>query len=258
MVARSSRDVTVERLVGHASLLHDASVGRADHGEPEAATVLQWGGDVLIAEATLLDRNAPSAGSVRSFLRSAEGMIQRIPAGDDAAVTAAELVARTRIRIRDAADPGMQRELGRSWSSLDHLEGFTAPTHGDLQQAADARLGSLPPASFVAARRTQARESMRAAQHHRIGGRTSEAIAGVYESDLAALEASLVESAVAVGDPLLLTVTIRWAIVTKAIGSIATLPDSVVGAAQRIRAAIAESLGPADGARTAAGFIPLA
>lgn len=98
---------------------------------------------------------------------------------------------------------------------------------------------------------------MDTARHHRIAGRTAEAIQSVYESDLAVLDAALVESAVAVDDPRMLTVTIRWELVSFAIRSIRALPDSVTGAAHAIRRAIGEALGPADGVRVVREFLPV-
>lgn len=244
-------------LAASSEVLHQASIRRAENSDAIQATVLQWGADLYVAEGTLRERTAAGAASDRAFLRAADSMVQRMADDPAPASTAADLLRQARSHLRAAADPGTQREIGRSWSTLDHLAGLAAPGHADLVQAADRRLGGVSPAVFSASRRARARAAMDAAQHHRIGGRTAAGIESAYESDLAVLDGALVDSAVAVGDPLLLSVTIRWELASTAISVIPALPGSVVAAAQRIRRAIVEALGPADGARVAAAFLPL-
>lgn len=257
MADTSTTESTCTRLRSNARVLQQASVNHASAGRGAEAVVTQWGSDISLAECVLIERTSAQAVSDRALLRAVDGLIQRIDTDPEQAPTGADLLTRARRSLRNAADPGIQRELGHVWTSLDHLASLAAPQHADLEAAASGRLGGMSPAAFVAARRTQAREAMAAAQNHRIANRSAEGIQSAYESDLAALEAALVESAVAVGDPLLMSVTIRWELASQAIREIPGLPDSVVGAAQRIRSAVADALGPADGVRVLGSLLPL-
>jgi len=248
-------NATRDRLLSDAAVLWTAASAAAERGEAVAAVSLAWGADVRTAEAALVNRQVAS--SSRGFLQAASAVVQRLVGRDDPGGTAADLVAHARDVLREAADPGLQRELAREWPKVDVLGTLPAPLRPDFEDAARSRLGALTPSAFVAARMAQARTAMDAAQHHRIAGRTPEAIQSGYESDLAVLEAYLVESAMAVGDPLLLTVRIRWELAARAISAIPGLPDAPVAAAERIRQAVVRALGPADGERLAHVFLPL-
>ena len=129
-------------------------------------------------------------------------------------------------------------------------------TGDDISAAASARLLGLRPAEFVSRRRSEAAAAMLEAQAHRVRGETSEAIQSAYQSDFTALEAYLVDSAVAVGDDDLLTVTIRWDLAVQSVSEVPGLPDDFSRAVGVIRSAIVAGIGEADGRRLIESLVP--
>jgi len=252
---RVSTDATQDRLLSDAATLWAAASSAAERGEAVNAVTLAWGSDIRTAEAVMVERQKSS--SSRGFLQAASVIVQRLGEQAQSHGSAADLVALAREHLWEAAEPGLQRELSREWQQTTMLADLPAPRHKDFEAAARSRLGSMTPSAFVVARMAQARAAMEAAQHHRIAGSTPEAIQSSYESDLAVLEAYLVESAIAVGDPLLLTVRIRWELAARAISEIPGLPSAPVAAAERIRHSVGQALGPADGERLAHVLLPL-
>ena len=90
---------------------------------------------------------------------------------------------------------------------------------------------------------------MTAALGAEASGETATAIEMAYASDLYALEGYLVESAIALGDTFLMTVTIRWELITEAIAMMADLPQEFAPAIEAIRAAVAAAVGEAESSR---------
>jgi hypothetical protein len=72
-----------------------------------------------------------------------------------------------------------------------------------------------------------------------------------------ALEAYLVESAVAAGDALLLTVTIRWELAVVALAGMAGLPEGFLAAVAAIRDVLGRSMVDADADRWRSALIPV-
>lgn len=70
-----------------------------------------------------------------------------------------------------------------------------------------------------------------------------------YAADLYALEAHLVESAVALGDQYLMSVHVRWELVSEAVAMTGELPQDFIPAVHAIRAAIGGAIGEADAKR---------
>lgn len=104
---------------------------------------------------------------------------------------------------------------------------------------------------------------MQRAQGLRVRGDTAGALQESYEADLLALEAYLLESAVAAGDSGLLTVSIRWELAIAAITRVDALPADFTRAVMRMREAMCSGLAESDGRRcltslTAVGSAPVA
>ncbi len=101
-------------------------------------------------------------------------------------------------------------DLSQRWPDIEYLAAVLAPSADEIEMSVAERLGGLTAEEFVAARRAAAAATMLEAQARRVKGSIPEAIQSAYESDFLALEAYLVESAVAAGDTQILTVTCRW------------------------------------------------
>lgn len=194
----------------------------------------------------------------RQFFRVAEALVSGLQVHDAVAghASAATQVETSRRALLEACDPDLRDGMRASWSDIGYLTTLAAPTMSDLEEAVARRLDGSSPESFVTQRRREAAESMASAQALRIKGEGVPAIQAAYDSDLSALEAYLVESAVAAGDPHLLTVTVRWELAIHALSSLPGLPEGFITAVGRIRDTLAASLGDADGARLRASLQP--
>ncbi|MCH1448117.1 MAG: hypothetical protein L7U42_05385, partial [Candidatus Nanopelagicales bacterium] len=124
-----------------------------------------------------------------------------------------------------------------------------APSDKDLLDSVRGRTGGLEIEAFITHRRQESVESMTAALGAEASGETATAIEMAYASDLHALEGYLVESAIALGDTYLMTVTIRWELITEAIAMMADLPQEFAPAVEAIRAAVAAAVGEAEWSR---------
>ena len=98
---------------------------------------------------------------------------------------------------------------------------------------------------------------MLAAQTCWVRGETPAAIQLAYEADFKALEAYLVDSAMAAGDADLFTVTMRWDLADQAVGTLPGLPADFSAAVTAIRGVLSVGLGEADGQRLIEVFPPV-
>lgn len=247
------------RCLANAQTLGNAAQRRASEHDPVGALADAWGADVYTLQAMLWERIIAAASAPqRQFFRVAEAIIAglRSPLGDgDPPHTLGMCIVKARERMATSFDDELAVEMARRWPDIGYLD--TVPVVGDEEIAAavQARLLGLSPTEFVARRRTEAAAAMLEAQAHRVRGDTSAAIQAAYQGDFTALDAYLVESAVAAGDDALLSVTIRWDLAVQAVRELPGLPDDFSGAVAVIRGAIAVGIGEADGRRLVASLV---
>jgi hypothetical protein len=154
-------------------------------------------------------------------------------------------------------DAGTRAEIGEQWPDPAYLSAVPVPTVDDLVAAASIRLQGLGVAGFVTTRREEAQAAMAEAQALRVRGATAAAVQAAYDADMLAFEAYLVESAVAAGDALLLTVTIRWELAVVALAGMAGLPEGFLAAVAAIRDVLGRSMVDADADRWRSALIPV-
>ncbi len=167
------------------------------------------------------------------------------------------MVARARERMATAFDESLTAEMAGRWPDISYLEVERAVTAEEVAAAAAERLQGMSPQAFAAMRRSEAGAAMLLAQTHRVRGDTSAAIQLAYEADFKGLEAYLVDSAAAVGDSDLLTVTMRWDLAVQAMSELPGLPDDFSAAVAAIRGVLSAGLGEADGGRLAQALVPV-
>ena len=253
MADRASAEEFYSRCLSNASIL-DASARRfAQHGDAVSALATAWGADVYAAQAVVWERILVAAVTPqRQFFRVAGALITGLTSSAPAQgnqPTVQEVLECSRQGLLSACDPDLRDGVRAAWSDHGHLSTLIAPDAAALAESARVRLGGLTPEAFIAHRRAEAAEAMGRAQALRIKGESVAAIEAAYDSDFRALEAYLVESAVAAGDGHLLTVTVRWELAACAVAALPGLPDGFLAAVGRIRDAIATGLGDADGSR---------
>jgi hypothetical protein len=240
-------------LVAAAEVLSQASVGQASQGRSIDALALGWGADVSLVQALVWERimvasSAPRrryfrvAGSVTEAMRSPTVVL--VDGGSCEAV----LVA-ARHAMFNAFDSVLTRELVEALPDLAYLEALEAPTREALGEHVYRRLAGLPVDDFVRQRRGAADRTLLEAQAHRMRGDVAQSIQRAYASTFQSLEAYLVETAQAVGDEALFTVTTRWTLATQAMTATPGLPSQFDEALFAIRSTIAQALGSADGTR---------
>lgn len=213
MADKASAEEVYSRCLGNASILDAAARRFADSADAASAVACAWGADVYAAQAVLWERIMIAASSPqRQFFRVADALVSGLqvsePSGGQS--SAATQVETSRRALLEACDPDLRDGMRASWSDIGYLAGVPATTASDLEDSVARRLGGRSPEAFVTQRRLEATESMATAQALRIKGEGVPAIQAAYDGDLSALEAYLVESAVAAGDTHLLTVTVRW------------------------------------------------
>jgi hypothetical protein len=248
------------RCLANAQVLEDVARRRTDEGDAVGALADAWGADVNMLQAVMWERIIAAASAPqRQFFRVAEAIVAglRSPLGEtDPPATLGRCIARARERMAVTFDDELAREMSRRWPDIAYLE--AVPAVGEEQVAAfvHARLLGLSPTEFVSRRRGEAAAGMLEAQTHRVRGDTAQAIQAAYQADFTALDAYLVESALAAGDDALLTVTIRWDLAVQAVSELPGLPDDFSGAIAVIRATIAAGIGEADGRRLVESLVP--
>lgn len=252
MADKASAEEVYSRCLGNATILDAAARRFADASDAASAVACAWGADVFAAQAVLWERIMIAASSPqRQFFRVADALVSglQVHDADTGQQSAATQVETSRRALLEACDPDLRDGMRASWSDVGYLVAVGAPTVSDLEDSVARRLGGRSPEAFVTQRRQEAAESMATAQALRIKGEGTPAIQAAYDSDLSALEAYLVESAVAASDTHLLTVTVRWELAIHALSSLPGLPEGFLTAVGRIRDTLAASLGDADGGR---------
>jgi hypothetical protein len=247
-------------LLASTQTLQRASIRLAAHGDVVPAVSCCLGSDIAALESVIWERlNIAPRAPQRQFFEAAEavgaGLWGAVDEDPHAVVTAADLVSSLRLAMTEALDAPLADEVVQRWTNVGHLGDLAAPSRGDFGEAARERLGGLTPAQYVQSYRAEATSMMREAQVLRVRGETEPAIQEAYASDVKALEAYLVDSAVAAGDHALITVFIRWELAIDAIAQLDQLPSDFPDAVVAIRQALTAGLGEADGARLMTMFI---
>lgn len=252
------------RCLANAQVLEDAARRRVEEGDAVGALADAWGADVNMLQAVMWERIIAAARAPqRQFFQVAEAIVSGLHSPlaelDDAAqaATLGRCVAYVRERMSTAFDDDLAREMARRWPDIAYLEAVPSVSAEDVAAAVSARLLGLSPSDFVSRRRSEAAAAMLEAQTHRVRGEIPEAIQSAYQGDFTALEAYLVDSAVAAGDRDLLTVTIRWDLAVHAVSEVAGLPDDFSRAVSVIRTAIVSGVGEADGRRLIESLVPV-
>lgn len=248
------------RCLANAQALESAARQRAAEGDAVGALADAWGADVNMLQAVMWERIIAAARAPqRQFFQVAEAIVSGLRSpleAPDGATTLGRSIAHARERMATAFDDELAREMARRWPDITYLEAVPSVTADDVAAAVSARLLGLSAEEFVSRRRSDAAAAMLEAQTHRVRGETSEAIQCAYQGDFTALEAYLVDSAVAAGDHDLLTVTVRWDLAVQAVSDVPGLPDDFSQAISLIRTAIVSGIGEADGRRLIESLVP--
>lgn len=253
MAARATAEEFYSRCLGNVSVLTDAARRFADDGDAVGALAAAWGADTYALQAVVWERIlVASSYPQRQFFRVAQALVGALAAAlpaDHEPTSASDALAATRAGMLDACEPSLRAEVQAVWADASYLDALPAPTTEDLVGSVAARTGGLGPEVFAMQRRKESSEAMAGAQAVRVKGDTVAAIQSAYEADLLALEAYLIDSALALSDNALFTVTVRWELATAAVAALPGLPEGFVAAVTRIREALAAGLGDAEGAR---------
>jgi hypothetical protein len=256
---RSSPEEFYSRCMSNALLLEGTAHRYAVREDAVRAVSAAWGADVFSTQAVIWERIlVASRAPQRRFFEVAAQLIaglSLVPALLAETATAYDVVRAARNGLLRACEPDLRRSLEAAWSDIEYLDVLPAPTQEAVDRSAVERLEGMSSARYVVLKRGEAQETMGAAQAKRIRGETGAAVDQAYASDVLALEAYLVESAVAAGDNALVTVTIRWELATHSVARLSGLPDDFVAAVTCIRDALWSGLGDADGDRLIASLI---
>jgi hypothetical protein len=261
-VDKGTAEEFFSRLLTNAQVLHEASVRAVEEGDLVTALACTIGSDAATLESRVWERlNIAPRSPQRQFFQaiatvasSVDGLADMKP---EDLLSADRFVQGVRVRMLEAFDDALAADVADHWGSLAHLSGLPMLSGRDMEGARAQRLEDLTPAEFIKARRTASGKAMLNAQSFRVRGAIPDAIQAAYESDFLAMEAYLVESALAVGDGMLFTSVTRRILVTQALGDIAGLPSDFTDAVAAIRDAMADGLGEADGVRLRAALIDL-
>lgn len=254
MAAGGTAEEFYSRCQSHAAVLDAAARAFAAHGETVDAVACAWGADLAGAQAVLWERIVVGSRTpVRRYYQAGEAVTRALAQHtvEDAEypdTSAEHAVAGARRRYLRAFDERLSREIETRLPSLAYLSGIVAPTESLIAQSVSRRLLGLPASAFVESRLADAAAAM-AAAHERAADDVEMAIRHAYDSDAWSLSAYLVESALAVGDEALLTVTTRWELVNAGLESLTSLPADFAAAVAVLRATVDAALGEADGAR---------
>lgn len=225
------------------------------------AIAAAWGSDVYAVQAVLWERIlVASPVPQRQFFRVADALFDGLQAAASASgdqSTCRTVIRSARESLLAACDPDLRDAIEASWPDLSYMGILPAPSPDDLAAAVLQRTGGLPPEEFVDRRRREAAEAMTEAQALRVRGDAVGAIQQAYDSDFLALEAYLVESALAAGDPYLLSVVVRWELCAASVAQLPGLPEGFVSAVSRIRDALGTPLAEADAGRLRASLVPV-
>jgi hypothetical protein len=249
------------RLLATAHTLDRSARQHANRGDSVSAVAAAWGADVTSIQAVLWERILiASRAPQRQYFQAAASLSRALAALDESSAsgaTAEAVLKHARERLSAEFDDSLRREVDAQLPEITYLAMLAAPTTQDMQDAVDARIDDHTPAEFVAERRRAAIDAMLRAQSDRIKRDIPAAIRSAYDSDFSILEGYLVESALAVGDKYLLTVTIRADLVTGAITELTGLPEDFAKAVSTLRDAMTSALNEADGERLRSLLLPL-
>ena len=248
------------RYQANVAILSAAMKRRAAEGDAVGAVILARGADVSAVEAVVWEHSTVLARyPKRKFFQMSEQLVTDIGpgvVGETQAETAEAAVEQARFAILTAVDPSLRHTLADSWIDISVLRTLPAPSHDELLGAVRDRTGGMEVKEFIAHRRRESGDAMASALAAEASGQTVEAIEMAYAADLYALEAYLVESAVALGDQHLMSVHVRWELVSEAVAMTGELPQDFIPAVRAIRAAIGGAIGEADAKRLEGNLQP--
>lgn len=241
--------------LANAGVLERAARARVAAGDAVGAVALSWAADVEVFQAVVWERVVVVAGATpRHFFEAAE---RAVAVSGEWSADAEGLVRASRAALVARLDTSLAREIAQRWPDSAYLAALEAPSADEFTLAAARRLEGQTPDDFVQRRRVQGMAQMQQALEQRVRGNTREAIRLAYSGDCLFLEAYLVQSALAAGDPALMTVTSRWELSTQSVASLASLPGDFTSAVSAIRAALAMPLGDMDGQRLLESLPPV-
>ncbi|MDD2857399.1 MAG: hypothetical protein PHU75_01870 [Candidatus Nanopelagicales bacterium] len=253
-----SAEAVYAQCLRHARIHERASRREAQEGRALQALVFAWGADISLIQTSLFERvviarRAP----IRVYFTEAEALVRALGgvevdhAGD---ASAADLQLRIREQLFNALPLGAAVDITGRFPDVTYLAGLRAPTAHELSTCGHDRLEGAKPEDFAAARHHESDALMVSALSVGARGESRLAIEQAYASDFRALEAYLVDSALAVGDRALLTVELRWELVRCAMADVPGLPAELLPAVAVIREAMCAGLGEPDCVRLLAGL----
>lgn len=249
------------RCLGNARIMDAAARQHANAGDAVDAVFCAWAGDVAIIEATVWERVVVTSSTpLQRFFGTAQALTSAIAqsAGPvDVDTTAEQLLVSIRVGALAVFDGELAASVAERWSDVGYLATLPAPTFESIASSVATRLEGKSSRAYIEDRRLRSRERLLAAQELRVRGDVHAAITAAFEADFLALEAYLVESAVAASDTALATVASRYALASEAVADIPALPNDFARAVTAIRTALTTSLGEADGRRLKQALITL-
>ncbi len=262
MVTIGTTEEFYTRCRTQAKALEAAARAFAAHGEAVDAVACAWGADIAVVQAELWERIVlGSRTPLQRYYQAGDAVTHALvqtpsthPALPD--TSAEHLVADARQRFLRAFDARLAHDLDAQLPSLAYLSAVAAPNEALVTGAVSRRLLGMRPGAFVERRRADAAAAMVDARTHLDDGDLEGAIRWAYDSDSWTLSAYLVESAMAVGDESLFTVTTRWEVVNAAVEAIASLPADFSAAITVLRTTVHQALGDSDGTRLRDTLVP--
>lgn len=250
---QTAEEVYAQCLV-NTQVLDAAARRQALEGDAVGALTLAWGADVYAVQGVLWERIIGAAAAThRQLYRAADALLRGMrgsaPVGSLTRGSCADVLHQARTRLLAECDEGLGTAIEAAWSEHSFLADLSAPTAEDVQEAARGRCRGRAALTHAGALRDDSRATMQRAQGLRVRGDTAGALQEAYDSDLLALEAYLLESALAAGDSRLLTVSIRWELAIAAIATVEALPADFTRAVKRMREAMCSGLAESDGVR---------
>jgi hypothetical protein len=261
-VEKGTAEEFFSRLLANAHILHEASAQFAADGDSVSAIACAIGSDAATLESVVWERlniapRAPQRQFFQAVATVASSLGGLVDLGEADVSTAIGFVSAVRERMIQAFDADLAHEVAERWGPLAHLADLLMPLGLDMDDFRAQRLEGMRAPEFIKARRAASGQAMLQAQNFRVRGMLDEAVQSAYESDYLAMEAYLVESAMAAGDTALLTVVARAVLVSDSLADMSGLPADFTEAVSAIRGAMADGLGEADGARLRAALIDL-
>lgn len=242
--------------------LSASSVHHASRGEVAEAVVMQIAADIANLELVAWERivvtsTTPQVPLFDIASKIAQGMSALDTGRLSGSANAAAAVRSVRETLMTTIEFDLGSEIVSRQLSTEHLDALGMFDDAELHAALDRRLEGKAPGDFVASARAEAQRANQEARDLRLRGDTRAAIKAAYRADVHALDAYLVESALAVGDTSLLTVLIRRELAMAALERLGAVPDDYKAAVSQVRQTLMLSLGWADGERLARTLIPI-